>query len=308
MTAIPCVILAAVVVMLAFSSVYTVDPNEQAVVLRFGKKHAVVPPGLHFCIPVVDEVLKVNMQEHSVRLPAGIGGERSEDINEEDTLVLTGDLNVASVEWTIQWKVVDPALYSFSFHRRGSEDDLEDVIRVATSTVMNRLVGDYSIDEVLTAKRAEIGEKARAATQVILDRYDCGVVITDLQMQRVTPPNLVKPAFDSVVAAQQIKDQLENEANKERAQLLPKARADADRLIREAEGYVARRRSEVDGEISALQARYKAYQRSPDLTRRRLYLESMEELLLAIPQKTIIDDDLKQLLPLLNLESQGGQP
>ena len=171
---------------------------------------------------------------------------------------------------------------------------------------MNRLIGDYSIDEVLTDKRTEIAEKARVATQERLDEYTCGVAITDLQLQRATPPSQVKPAFAAVNSAVQLRDQLENEANKERNRLIPAAKADRDKSIREAEGYAARRRAEVNGEISALMAKYQAYQKAPEITRQRLYLESMQSVLSQLENKTILDADLqKGVLPLMQLD-QGG--
>ena len=171
---------------------------------------------------------------------------------------------------------------------------------------MNRLVGDYSIDEVLTGKRNEIREQALEATQNMLDKYECGIRITDLQLQRVTPPEQVKASFAAVNEAVQTRDKLENEANKEKNTLLPKARADRDKAIREAEGYSARRRSEVKGEIDALMAQYEQYAKAPEETRQRLYLESMEKVMSAVKNKTIIDSDLQQLLPLLNL-NEGGR-
>jgi membrane protease subunit HflK len=172
---------------------------------------------------------------------------------------------------------------------------------------MNRLVGDYSIDEVLTEKRVEIGETARKATQDMLDLYSCGIVIQDLQMQRVSPPERVRPAFDEVNASIQHRDQSESEANTERNKLLPAALAEKDKLIRTAQGYAERRRAEANGEISALLARYEAYHRAPEVTRQRLYLESMQKILSAIHAKVIIDGPVsKQMLPLLQLDTGTG--
>jgi membrane protease subunit HflK len=291
------------------NSFYTVKANEQAVVLRFGKYHTTSLPGLHFCIPLVDSVLHVSIEEHSVRLPT-VQSNRSDlygDVEDEsDTLMLTGDLNAVSVEWTVQWKVQEPKDFLFSFYDRNNPNYAEEVIRMVSRTVMNRLIGDYSIDEVLTDKRTEIAEKARVATQQRLDAYDCGVAITDLQMQRATPPSQVKPAFAAVNSAVQLRDQLENEANKERNKLIPGAKADRDKSIREAEGYAARRRAEVNGEISALMAKYEAYAQAPEVTRQRLYLEAMQTVLSRMENMTILDADLQNgVLPLMQLD-QGG--
>lgn len=305
---VPLVLLLLLAAYLCWNSFYTVQPYERAVLLRFGKSYATAPPGLHFKIPLVDQVLVASMEEHSLNLPFGVRGGRPDEPgrSEEETLTLTGDLNAASVEWTVQWKVTVPQDYLFSFHDPADPLYMERVITTAARTVMNRLIGDYSIDEVLTEKRGEIAAEAREATQGILDQYACGVTIVDLQMQRVTPPERVKPAFDRVNASIQKRDQFENEANKERNQLLPGAYAKKDQLIREAEGYAKRRRAEATGEIAALLAKYEAYQNAPEVTRQRLYLEALQEVFQSVETKIIIDGDLRQVLPLLDLQSKGG--
>lgn len=304
------VVIALLLLAVVVKSIYTVRENENAVVLRFGKYYATTTPGFHFCIPWVDEILKVNVtEERRLRLPAGVGAERSPEESEEATLMLTGDLNAASVEWTLQWRISDPKQKLFSFYDpRQPESDLylEQVVIMAARSVMNRLVGDYSIDEVLTEKRPEIRLAARDATQAILDRYQCGVTVTDLQMQRVRPPQKVRPSFDAVNSAIQQRDKLENEANKERNKLIPTARAEADKKIREAEGYAARRRAEVNGEIEALRAKFAAYSQAPDVTRKRLYLEAMESVLQGVEQKVIVDSEMNQILPLLQLNEGGA--
>jgi membrane protease subunit HflK len=217
-------------------------------------------------------------------------------------LELTGDLNAAVVEWTVQWRVREPDRYLFSIDQR----HMDRTIEVVAKSVMHRLIGDYSMDEILTTKREEVGAEALRATQKVLDGYDCGVVVTGLQMQRVTPPELVKPHFDDVNAAIQKRDKLTNEANKERNQMIPQAQARADKLINEAKGYADRRRAEAHGETAALLAKYHAYKEAPDLTRRRLYLEAMEEVLATSGPKTIIDAELRGLVPLLQLGSESG--
>lgn len=287
---------------------YTVEAHEKAVVLRFGKYYATVEAGLQFCIPLVDQVYKVSIEEHSLRLPYGGGADRPRSAPEDLTLMLTADLNAASVEWTVQWQVAQPEQYLFRFPREDDDRQAELIITTVAQTVMNRLVGDYSIDEVLTEKRGEIGDAARLATQEILDHYSCGIVIRDLQMQRVSPPERVRPAFDEVNASIQQRDQSESEANKERNKLLPAALAEKDKMIRAAQGYADRRRAEADGEITALLARYEAYQRAPDVTRQRLYLESMQKILSGIHTKIIIDGPVsRQMLPLLPLDT-GAKP
>jgi membrane protease subunit HflK len=296
---------------LIFDASYTVEPHEQAVVLRFGKYHATTPPGLHFKMPWVDQVMKVSVEEHGLRLPFGATSHAEEAFDtqrhqDDETLMLTGDLNTASVEWTVQWRVTEPSDYLFRFPSDRKDEFATDLITFVSRTVMNRLVGNHSFDEVIGPKRGEIANEARADAQRILSAYKCGITITALQMQRVIPPDRVKPAFDKVNASIQEKQKLENEAESERNRLLPTARASRDKLIREAEGYASRRRAEAQGEIEALLAKYHAYQRAPEVTRQRLYLEAMQDLLQTVKDKTIIDADLKQVLPLLNLDSKGG--
>jgi membrane protease subunit HflK len=290
---------------------YTVKPYEQAVVLRFGKYHATTMPGLHFKVPLVDQVMKVSVEEHGLRLPFGLASRTEDPINakqlnsEDETLMLTGDLNTASVEWTVQWKVTEPKQFLFRFPQDENNRFAEGLLTTVARTVMNRYVGDYSFDEVIGAKRSDLAFEARRDAQRILEVYACGITVTALQMQRVNPPDRVKPAFDKVNASIQEKQKLENEAEAARNKLIPEARANRDRLIREAEGYASRKRAEANGEIEALLAKYHAYQRAPDVTRQRLYLEAMQEVLQGVKNKTIIDSDLKQLLPLLNLDSKG---
>ncbi len=280
---------------------YTVAEYEQAVVLRFGRFQSVSGPGLHFKIPLVDEAVPVEMNERSMRLPFGSSDSVDESESNrrasDDSLILTGDLYAGVVEWNVIWRVVDPQKFVFSV----AEREVESLVTAAARSTMHRAVGDYSADELLTGKREEIGVAALEEMQNVLDDYESGIAIVALQMQRVTPPERVKPAFDEVNASIQQRDQLVNEANRERNRMLPTAEANRDRLIREAEGYAARRIAEADGEIAALLARYEAYEAAPELTRRRLYLESMQKVMKNSGPKTVVDADLGGLLPLLDL-------
>lgn len=308
------------VVIIGSRSFYTVQPNEQAVVLRFGKYSSTELPGLHFAIPFVDTVLTADMRERTIRLPFGVENgstavPRNARYNDdgEDNLMLTGNLNPVSVEWTIQWRVADPKDYLFRFYyedhpefRRTDQDEfLQNVVSQVGRSVMNQVIGDYSFDEVLTTMRSEIRTKAHEQTQALIDSLACGIRITDLQLQRVVPPKEVSKSFAAVNEAAQTRVKLMNEANKERNSRLPQARADRDKAIRAAEGYADRRRAEVKGEIDALLAQYEEYRQSPRETRQRLYLESMQRVLSNVESKTIIDSDLKQMLPLLNLNKES---
>lgn len=297
------------VVYLVVSGAYTVREYERAVVLRYGRYHTEVGPGLHFKIPWIDERVLVNVSEQSLRLPWGNSDDRASgqqlrvqhDV-EEQSLILTGDLYAAVVEWTVIWQVSDPRDYVFSIN----EMQVESTILAVARSTMHRVVGDYSADEILTGKRSEIAVAALEEMTNQLETYDCGVTVVDLQLQRVTPPERVKPAFDDVNASIQQRDQLVNEARRERNALIPTAEAKANQLIREAEGYAARRRAESEGEIAALRAKYQSYKDAREPTRRRLYLETMERVLESSGPKTILDSDLNGLLPLLNLGDGGS--
>lgn len=303
-------VIAILAIFLAWNSFYTVAAHEKSVLLRFGRlydpegdKDAIQGPGLHFKIPLVDRAVNVETDEKSLALPYGApGAGRGPEMQvtragRPEPLILTGDLYAGVVEWNVVWRVVDPAKFLFSI----ASEDVDRTIHAVALSAMNRVVGDYSADEILTGKREEIGVKAKEETQESLDGYDCGIRVVAVQMQRVTPPERVKPAFDAVNASIQQLEQLVNEARRERNQLIPQAEATRDGLIREAEGYSARKRAEADGEIAALLAKYEEYKQAPDITRRRLYLDAMEEIIAQSGPKTILDADLKSLLPLLDL-------
>jgi len=307
------VVLLALAAYIVWQGVYTVEPHEQAVVMRFGKYHATQGPGLHFKVPLVDRAVLVDTSEHGMRLPfderalnnpppgrlASFGRQRNRQQLQDDKLILTGDLYAGVVEWNVIWRVAEPKDYLFSIEK----EHVAHVITAVARSAMHRTVGDYSADEILTGKREEIGLVSLKQMQESMDQYNCGVEIIDWQMQRVVPPDRVRAAFDEVNASIQQRDQSVNEANTERNRLIPQAEAAADKLVREAEGYAARRRAEATGEISALLAKYRAYKQAPEVTRQRLYLEAMEGVIQNAGQKTVLDSDLKSLLPLLNLDT-----
>lgn len=288
---------------LLWSAAYMVDAYQQAVVLRFGKYHSTQTAGLHFKLPGIDERVLVDMSEKSMRLPWGhserAGDWSSSSVNRSDdqALILTGDLYAAVVEWNVFWQVTEPEKFIFSFNE---EHVRQALVAVARST-MHRIVGDYSADETLTGKREEIALAALAEMREELKTFDAGIEIIDLQLQRVTPPDLVKPSFDEVNASIQQKGQLILEATREKNSLLPMARAESDKLIREAEGYADRRLAEAEGEIAALLAKYESYKLAPEITRQRMYLETMERVFASGGRKLILDDKLKGMVPFMQL-------
>lgn len=294
-----------VLVYLTWSSAYVVKEYEQAVILRFGKYHSTQPNGLRFKIPGMDERVLVDMSEKSMRLPWGHEEQNRSSAtsgkleSDDDALILTGDLYAAVVEWHVVWRVTEPEKYIFSF----DEQQIKAALVAVARATMHRIVGDYSADETLTSQREEIAREALEEMRTAVETFNAGIEITNLQLQRVTPPDIVKPSFDQVNGAIQKKDQLINEATKERFSIKPMALAESDKLIRDAEGYADRRLAEAEGEISALLAKYKSYQLAPDVTRQRMYLETMEKVMSTGGRKLILDENLKNMLPLLQLGS-----
>ena len=294
----PFLIIAVVGIVLIAKSAVTVQAHEKAVVLRFGKEKGILPPGLHFLIPFVDKPINVNTQEFSIRLPMG-GAEN------DQTLMLTGDLSAAVVQWTIQFAVSDPAKYLFTMDHdpipSRNVSHIGAVVEAISQSVMHQLVGDYSIDEMLTDRREEVRAEAQELTETQLARF--GIAVRSLRLQRVTPPPRVNQAFDEVNASLQKKEELVNQAKRERNVMLPQALAGKDKLIQEANGYARRRRAEAEGEIAALLAKYEQYKLAPESTRQRLYLEAMEEVLSGDSPITIIDDELPSVLPMMQIGS-----
>lgn len=294
------------IVYVLYSSVFTVAAHEQAVVLRFGKYLRTDLPGLHFKIPWIERRFIVDQGERSLRLPhsqydaPGYSQNSNPGMDEqEDKLILTGDLYAAVVEWNVFWRVTEPKDYLFNFN--GDEGEIALAIVAVSRSVMHRAVGDYSAEELLTGKREEITSIALKELSDKLDEFGSGITITDLQMQRVTPPDRVKPAFDEVNASIQQRDQSVNEAYRERNQLIPTAEAERDRLIRDAEGYASRKLAEVEGEVSALLSKYQSYQLAPELTRTRMHIEMMEKVIKQSGPKVIIDGQSNKPFPFLNL-------
>lgn len=276
---------------------FTVKEYEQAVIMRFGKYVRTCDPGLQFKLPGIEECVIIDVSEKSMRLPAGNTDVSSGQDSSQHALILTGDLYAAVVEWNVIWRISEPEKYVFSFN----EEHIRRALLAVARSTMHRIVGDYSADEILTGKREEIALAALKEMKKAIEPFDAGIDITDLQLQRVTPPDVVKPSFDQVNASIQQRDQSVNEARRERNSLIPLARASSDKLIREAEGYAARKQAEAEGEISALMAKYESYKAAPDITRQRMYLETMEKILAAGGKTIIVDEGMKGLLPMLQL-------
>ncbi len=289
--------------MLLFTSYYQVGAEEMAVVQRFGAYVGTADPGLHFKLPFgIDRVTKVPVQrqlkmEFGFRtLQAGAKstfGETPE--TRAEALMLTGDLNVAVVEWIVQYRIRDA--YAFLFHVR----DVPETFRYMSEAAMRQVVGDHSVDEVLTVGRESIARQAKEELQRLCDMYSMGIEVQQLVLQDVNPPDPVKPAFNEVNQAIQEKERAINEAWAEYNQAVPLAKGQAEQAVRAAEGYAAERVNNADGDAKRFEALYDEYRKAPDVTRKRMYFETMAALLPKVDRKLVIDESAKGVLPLLQL-------
>ncbi|GAG23673.1 unnamed protein product, partial [marine sediment metagenome] len=216
----------------------------------------------------------------------------------------TGDLNLAHVEWIIQYRIKDAYNYLFKIGGHASAPaSVRDTIRDVSEAVMRRIVGDASVDEVITTGRDRIASEAKVQTQQMLDKFETGVEVVTVELQASTPPEEVKDAFDAVNRAKQNKERAVNEALGERNRQIPAARGQRDRMISEAEGYKQRVVLEATGKTNAFLAQLIEFEKAPEITTTRLYLEAMEQVLMQVPNKTVIDKSVQGVLPLLNLDA-----
>lgn len=297
------VILGIVILACLATSFYTVEADEIAVVLMFGKSVRQAEPGLHFKLPLGIErainvpVRKVFKEEFGFRtLRAGVRTQYDTrgDYSEE-SLLLTGDLSIADVEWVVQYKIKDPK--SFLFFVRNPQRALRDL----SESVMSRVVGDRTVTEVLTVGRIEIAAEVEQHLQQLLDLYQTGLDVATVTLQDVNPPEAVKAAFNAVNEAKQEKERLINEAWRDYNQSVPKAKGLAAQQISEAQGYALKRVNEAQGDADRFKAIRTEYQKAKEVTRRRLYLEAMQQLLPQVKEIYIIDGKTNPPIPLLQL-------
>ncbi len=298
-------ILVLILIGLVVSTVFTVGAEEVGVIMRFGKYVGVREPGLQFKLPYpVDRVFKVAVQrqlksEFGFRTESAGVRSRYSNVNlEDESLMLTGDLNVADVEWIAQFRITDP--YKFLFKVR----NMEETVRDMNEAVMRQVIGDRSVNEVLTIGRQEIADRAELLLQDLCDQYETGIRVDQIVLQNVNPPDEVKPSFNEVNQAQQEKERRINEARSAFNKVIPKAQGEAKRTVQAAEGYATDRVNRALGDVAAFNALLDAYRRAPDVTRRRIYLETMGTIYPRVERKVILDKDLKGVLPLLNLDRE----
>ena len=302
-------VFAALVLLALTTMFYQVEPEEVGVVVRFGKYVKDSNPGLHFKLPFgIDQVYRVPIQRQlneefgfRTRKPE-LRRQGSVESPSGEANMLTGDLNAAVVQWVVQYRIVDP--YKFLFQVRNVQETFRDM----SEAVMREVVGDRTVNEVLTVGRQEVAEVVRAKLQVLCDDYNNGIAVDQVVLQDVTPPDQVKPAFNEVNQAQQEREKLINEAQSEYNKEVPRARGEAQQTIAAAEGYEIDRVNRARGEATRFSALYEEYRKAPEVTRKRIYLETFGDVLPKTGQKIVVDEDLKQVVPLLNLQGGSSLP
>jgi len=288
--------------MVVISAVFTIQPEEVGIVLRFGEFNRTADPGLNFKLPSpVEQVLKVPVQRQLKQefgfqtAEAGVRTRYSDRDFEGESLMLTGDLNVAVVEWIAQYRVADPFKYLFKVR------NVSKTFRDMNEAVMRSVVGDRSVDEVITVGRLQIEDEVKIKLQELCDRYETGIVVDQIVLQNVNPPDPVKPSFNEVNQAEQERERSINEARGDYNRVIPRARGEAAQVIEQAKGYAIDRVNRARGDAVLFEEVYGAYRRAPEVTRRRIFLETMETIYPAMQRKILLDNGLQGVLPLLQL-------
>ena len=296
------IIIAFISLLIVFSAFFQVEPEEVGVITRFGKYVRKVEPGLNMKMPFIERVYKVPVErqqklEFGFRtVRAGVNTQYTRSGAEDESLMLTGDLNLADVEWVVQYRINDP--YNYLFKVRNPQNTLRDV----SEAVLRQIVGDRTVNEVLTVGRTEIATKMVELANQICKEYSLGIKIDQIVLQDVNPPEPVKAAFNAVNQAQQERETLINQAKSEYNKVIPKASGQAEETIQQAEGFATERVNNALGEVARFNAIYKEYVKAPEVTKRRIYLETMGSVLPKLGSKIIIDEQGNNVLPLLQMQ------
>ena len=301
------VVIIVAVIAMVMSSFFIVDQTEQGVVLRFGKVNRIVGPGLQFKVPLGIEknynvpTQRVQNMEFGFRTQqAGINTSYSGGDYPEESIMLTGDLNIVDVEWIIQYRITQPVEWLFNVEYR------QQTIRDISQSVINQLVGDRAILDVIGSARADIEQQGQDKMQRIFDQYGLGITVTTVKLRNIVPPKgEVQDAFEDVNKAVQDMNRLINEGKEQYNQQIPKARGQAQQLIQEAQGYAAERVNTAQGDVARFVAVLDKYELSPDVTRTRLYIETIEELFKTDEGTDLIDRGLENFIPFKGLSAQS---
>ncbi|PID29368.1 MAG: FtsH protease activity modulator HflK [Candidatus Cloacimonadota bacterium] len=302
------VIIIIAVAVFIFTGLYTVGPEEVGVIRRFGKYYDTTGPGLHFKIPFgVDNLTKVKTKRiHKMEFgfrtrEAGIKTRYSSRDFSDESLMLTGDLNIADVEWVVQFRINDAPKFLFNVR------NIEGTIRNLSEAAMRLVVGDHSVDEVISLSRQDINYQVREILQENLDVYNAGIEVVKVFLQNATPPKKVQPAFNDVNSAEQEQERIINDAWKQYNNVIPEARGKAKRTIEEAAGYKIDRINRAKGDAKRFTEIWNEYKKAKTVTRKRLYIETMQKVLKDMDEIYIVDEKQKGMLPLLNIGKGGAK-
>jgi modulator of FtsH protease HflK len=303
------VLLGLLVLLVLATSIKTIKPEEQGVVLFLGRFTRTVQPGLSFIAPLgLEKMYKIPVQRQ-LKVEFGFRtvtpGTRTvystQDFGDE-SLMLTGDLNLADVEWVVQYRILDS--YKYLFKVRDAEDALRDMSEAA----MRKVVGDRTVNEVLTVGRQAVASNVETLLQQMCVEYENGLQIEQVVLQDVNPPEKVKPSFNAVNQAQQERETLINQAESEYNQVIPRARGEAEETIQLAEAYALNRVNRAIGEADRFSSLYAEYVKAPEVTKKRLYFEILERILPKIGDKIVVDEKGNSVLPLLNMDRKINIP
>lgn len=291
----------------AWTAYYTVPSDSVAIVQRFGKFLKEVPPGLHFKLPMGIDLATIVPVKRQLKQEFGFSTPGATDPyqaprngrrdSKRETEMVTGDLNAALVEWVIQYRISDPVKFLFEVREPG------ETLRYVSESVMREVVGDRTVDEVITIGRQEIESEALTKMQALSTKYAMGISIDQVQLKNINPPQPVQESFNEVNQAQQEKEKLINEARRDYNKVIPLAEGEKDQRIREADGYRLKRINEAEGDAARFTALLAEYTKAPEVTRRRIYIETLQEVLPGIRSKFIVDQHTGGILPLLNLDA-----
>lgn len=302
------ILIVLVTLIVIFTSVRTIGPEEEGVVVQLGRYNRTLPPGLNFILPLGIEVMHKIPVQRQLKQEFGFRTTHADTRTRystatfaDESLMLTGDLNLADVEWVVQYRIVDS--YKYLFRVRDAEDALRDMSEAA----MRKIVGDRTVNEVLTVGRQEVASTVEVLLQRMCDEYENGIRIDQVVLQDVNPPEPVKPSFNAVNQAQQERETLINQAQSEYNRVIPRARGEASETIELANAYALNRVNRAQGEAERFNSVYVEFIRAPEVTRRRLYLETMERIIPKIGNKIIVDEKGTNVLPLLNIDQQRSQ-
>jgi membrane protease subunit HflK len=284
---------------------FTVEPEEVGVVFRFGRYVREAPPGLNFKLPdPVESVIKVPVQrqlKEEFGYRTQLAGTQTRFISnnfQNESLMLTGDLNVGVVEWSSQYRINDPYKYLVKVR------DLRITFRDMNEAIMREVVGDKTVNDLLTIGRQQVADEVKLRLQALCDQYETGITVDQVVLQDVNPPDPVKPSFNEVNQAQQEREKMINQAKSEYNRVIPKARGQALQAIQQAEGYAKDRINRAMGDARFFELILEAYKRAPKVTKRRIYFETIDTIYPEIKHKVFVDDKVKGVLPFLSLGSE----